>query len=157
MEEETKKKINKKNIIKYAGIGLVAAGMLTLGTMSIYDNGVNHLEEYCPLNRIFGIEHQVSEINNNYSEEGIQAYCGEDGWVQIKSAPEEVQEDGEVIYIALDGYMKLNGELVKNVRVTMGEDAVVITKGTTNSNGEVYDPQIINVLTAPKKIRTQKI
>lgn len=157
MEEESKKKINKKNIIKYAGIGLVFAGMISLEAMSIYDAKVDHLEEYCPLNQIFGVEHQINEINNMQNEDGIHAYYAEDGLVKIKSAPMQVIQDGEVIYVAPSGYILANGEVIKNVRVTTGEDAIVITKGTPNGDGEVYDPQIINVLTAPKRIRTQKI
>ena len=52
--------INKKKIVKYAGIAALVAGI----TIGAYEASVDHKVEYCHLCDIFGLKHQAYVINN---------------------------------------------------------------------------------------------
>lgn len=58
-----KKNINKKNIKKFAGAALISTALVTGAGIS-YESSVNHDHEFCMLNYVFGLQHQVDKINN---------------------------------------------------------------------------------------------
>lgn len=57
------KEINKKKIVKYAATALLTTSLVVCAG-GMYDASVNHDNEYCMLNYIFGLEHQANKINN---------------------------------------------------------------------------------------------
>ena len=140
MESETK--IDKKKIIKFAGAGILT-GALVMGVgLHLYDANIDHLNEFCPLNNVFGLEHQVHEINNNGLSMDAVAY--DDSFINITAPAEErtiytlppgyiLGEDGkgykyladgtvECIkpiktkdYVAADGYKLQGDKMYKNI------------------------------------------
>lgn len=158
------KKVDKKRVVKFA------AGLLTLAFgigsgVHIYDSNIDHLNEYCPLNNVFGAQHQVHEINNEYAVYGINAFYAENGEVQLASAPKKTEKDGKIVYTAPIGYELSNGQIVKNVGFEElekdKEDAIVLTYGTPvypegtqpgdiirKSDIQVYDPQVVKLIKA---------
>lgn len=64
MEKLIEKKNNKKivkNLTIFGGAVLIT-GALATGGLALYDNGIDHSEEVCIITKIFGAEHQISQI-----------------------------------------------------------------------------------------------
>ena len=150
-----KKEINKKEIVKFAASGLLT---IVFG-LHIYDSNIDHTNEYCPLNNIFGAQHQIHEINNRYAAYGINAFYAENGEVQFVSSPIKTEYDGKTIYTVPSGYILYNGKVVKTVKYTDGEEAIVLTDGIPvypegaqpgdiirKSDIQVYDPQVVKII-----------
>lgn len=58
-------KLDKDQIIKYAGASLITLG-LAIGVTGIYiENTIDHTEDYCPLCDAFSIEYQINVVKNN--------------------------------------------------------------------------------------------
>ncbi len=168
------KKVDKKRIVKFAAAGLLTATLATGIGLHIYDSNIDHLNEYCPLNNIFGAQHQVHEINNEYAVYGINAFYAENGRAQLVSAPMISEKDGKTIYTAPIGYELSNGQVVKNVGFDElekdKEDAIVLTSGTPvypegaqpgdiirKSDIQVYDPQVVKLIRANQEIESELI
>ncbi len=157
------KKINKKNIVKYAGVGLLATCLNVFNGMHLYDTQVDHLNEYCPLNDIFGVNHQIHEINKNYVQDGIKAYYTENGEVQLISGLKKTILDGKKYYSAPVGYTLNGDQAVKNIKLANTDDGIVLTRGTPiypedaqpgelirKSDINIYNPQVVSVITDSK-------
>ena len=97
------KKINKKKIVTYAAAGLLTATIATGIGLHIYDSNIDHYNEYCPLNQVFGVEHQVYAINNDHDVSTSAKYL-EDGIMRFYGEAEE-----KTIYVAPAGYTLKNG------------------------------------------------
>ena len=54
--------MKKQKIKKYAGAVLLTVALLGVG-VRVYDATIQHYFEWCPLNHIFGLKHQVNKIN----------------------------------------------------------------------------------------------
>ena len=63
--------MDKKKIKKYAGISVLTASLITGGLGFIYEENLDHTEEDCFFSKIFGIDHQVIQIEK---EEGWTAW-----------------------------------------------------------------------------------
>lgn len=162
-----KKEINKKKIVKYAGAGLLATYLLTFGGMHLYDSHIDHLNEYCPLNNVLGLQHQVHKINNEYSVYGINAFYAENGEAQLVSAPMKTKINGKVVEMTPIGYGLSNGKIVKNIKINDGEDVIAVTRGTAiypegaqpgdlikKSDIQVYNPQVFKIITDNNEVET---
>lgn len=137
-------KFDKSKIIKYAGAGLLSVCVIAGAGISFKEKNVDHVNEYCPLNGILGIEHQVEKINEQVSNE-YRAYAVEDGKVELHS--DFITENGK--NILPEGYV-LEGDFgVKTVNVGT-DDAVIITESSIisdeNDNCIYYNPEIVKVL-----------
>lgn len=62
MEKKNNKKIV-KNLTMFGGAVLLT-GALATGGLALYDNGIDHSEEVCVLTKIFGVDHQISQIQD---------------------------------------------------------------------------------------------
>lgn len=80
---EEKTRIDKRKIIKYAGSALILTS-LAVGGLAIYDSGIDHTEEICPICKIasipvnangltIGIQHQISEMEKEYDSKYLNA------------------------------------------------------------------------------------
>lgn len=146
--------MEKKNIKKYAATGLLAVALLGVG-LDIKDAKVNHEEEWCPLNHIFGMQHQVNKINsglnsfrfeavlvpenkNEIVPEGYTQYQGTYGqhvveYVSFYADPLKPLEDDSV-------YAIRNGFLEKNA-IPYGQERIEVY----DHNAVSEDPQLIRV------------
>lgn len=83
------KKINKKKIKKYVGIGLLTATLTAGVGLVIYDKQIDHTQEVCPITKLFSIPalvggeytpgftlgvalHQWPEMQKEYADKGIE-------------------------------------------------------------------------------------
>lgn len=120
--------MEKKKIAKYAAAGLLTASLVTGVGLHLYDSNVDHLNEYCPLNSILGVEHQIHEINNNYGVYGINAYYENETTSKEYINPTAIQkEDGSTIYTLPAGYTLVDGV---GVRIVHKPERIVVTQGT---------------------------
>ena len=90
------KKINKKKIAKYVGAGLLCTALTIGAGIKVYDAQIDHYNEICPLNSVFGIEHQIWAIDND-NDFTTHASLVEDGIVE-ENIP------AAIVYTAPDGY-----------------------------------------------------
>ena len=111
-----KNSVDKKKIIKYTATGLLTTYIATSGIINLIETNIDHLHEYCPLNKILGIEHQIDEINEQYGLAGLNAHYEDEINIQETVKPTTIQnEDGQIIYTIPDGYI-LEGEVgIKNI------------------------------------------
>lgn len=69
--------INKNKIKKYAASALIVASLLLPKGITALEVPEEHLDKWCPLNKILGVEHQIDKINSlpgytaKYSSDGI--------------------------------------------------------------------------------------
>lgn len=134
--------MEKKNIKKYAGVGVLSMA-LTAGAVGIaigcYESSVDHLNEYCPLNYYLGVEHQIEEIHQGNSYYGVTAFPVENGRIQLVSNPEVVMDSssGNTYFYAPPGYTLEGENAVKTVNIASGTNGIAITK-----EGIYNEPQI---------------
>lgn len=57
------REIRRNKIVKYAATAMLTAS-IAICAGGVYESSVNHDNEYCMLNHIFGLEHQAKKINN---------------------------------------------------------------------------------------------
>lgn len=82
--------------------------IFTTSGIKVYDKSINHLDKVCPLNKVFGIEHQVKEIERlgydaTYCKEVTQKFYRKGDIITLR--------DGyyiEYYEIAPEGYEKLD-------------------------------------------------
>lgn len=114
-----KKKIDKKNIIKYAGTGILTASIITGAGLCINDRNIDHTQEVCPITKMLNViptldiipfgasVHQWPEMKKDYDDRGISGYTiyyGEFG-KNIVAPKKMIREDGTVVYFAPKGYI----------------------------------------------------
>lgn len=138
-------KFDKSKIIKYAGAGLLSVCVIAGSGIYFKEKNVDHVNEYCLLNEILGIEHQIKKINEQVSNE-YRAYAVEHGKVELHS--DFITENGKTFLPA--GYVLEDDYGVKTVNVPGPDDAVIITKSSIisdeNDNCIYYNPEIVKVL-----------
>ncbi len=148
--EERKKSGKITNLIAAIGI---AAGLAITGALLVENS--DHLHYYCPFNYLFGVEHQINEINNRYAEQGIRAYTSENGKVTIHSDTKTViDSEGRKNYYAPSGFCLNGREAYKTLNAVVPEDSIYITQGKViwpvddkpRDYLGVWDPEIIRVL-----------
>lgn len=120
--------MEKKKIVKYAAAGLLTTSLVIGVGLHLFDSNIDHLNEYCPLNSILGVEHQIHKINYDYSVYGINAYYENETTSIEYINPTTIQkEDGSTIYTLPAGYTLVNGV---GVRIVHKPERIVITQGT---------------------------
>lgn len=124
----------KRKIAKYAGISILAAALITGIGVEVYDASIDHYHEYCPLNNIFGIEHQIDIINNDGNEKGIYAHL-------------ESEKRG---YIAPVGYELVGDRAIKTTKTVINAQII------KNKEGEVigYAAPVGYELAGDKAVKT---
>ncbi len=137
-------KFDKSKIVKYAGAGVLSVCVIAGSGIYFKEKNVDHVNEYCPLNGILGIEHQIEKANAQLSSE-YRAYAVENHKADLYS--DFITENGESVLP--EGYV-LDGNVgVKTINVE-NEDAVIITKSSIVSdefdNSKYYNPEIVKVL-----------
>ncbi len=155
------KKINKKEIVVCAVILAICMGAGAVG-VAMYDSNIDHLNEYCPLNNIFGVEHQIDLINDEYSIK--RAVYATNGEVTLVSGLTKIENDDEMVYAAPVGYTLSNGQAKKTIKLNGVEEGIVIIEGvpvssdgqvlnglTKKSDIQLYDPRISNIIEKPSK------
>lgn len=65
--------INKKKIVKYAGISMISAALVAGITIGAYEASVNHELEYCHLCDVIGLRHQANAINRSTNKSRYSA------------------------------------------------------------------------------------
>lgn len=116
----------KRKIVTYASVGLVGVALATRAGISIVEKNVDHLNEYCPLNGLLGVNHQILKINEHRSE-GYEAYPLDSDYYTIEVEPYITHDGNETHYSVPEGFTLQDGKDVKNIYV--GDDAIAITKG----------------------------
>ncbi len=154
------KKINKKKIVKFAASGLLCTALTIGAGISVCDAQIDHYNELCPLNNVWGVEHQIWKINNDNDfttnasllKDGIiedtvpaaRIYTVPDGYslafdVKTGLSFYTKEVDGEIVDKILaepiisvpSGYI-LEGTIgIKQTKVTDG-DAIMITRDYYN-------------------------
>ena len=142
-----------KKFVNYVAIATVIAGLGAGATGAAVCHNTDHLTHYCPLNNIFGIEHQINKVNHDYITEGKQAYKIENGTVTLKTAALIIQEkDGKIARYLPEGFKNNNGEYEKKITVPFGGE-IAITEGIpVFPEGAIVRRKDIGVL-APELIR----
>jgi len=131
------KKINKENLKKFASISILGTALVASG-IAIEHASINHLIEYCPLNNILGVEHQLNAIKN------IELY-------------NTSEKNGETIYHTNDFRIyKYDAKLVdalvaKEIDHYIENDAIIVLYDVyacnehKNKNGRVKESDLIHV------------
>ena len=148
--------MTKENIKKYVGAGLLSIAILAGAGLCIeaIDLNIEHTEEWCPLNSILGVEHQMRKIENSYKfnsyydESGDMYYCdfdvifAKDGIVEYYTDATRISdENGNIIgYAAKEGYLS-GTKAVKRVQYAE-EDAIIINKSAPERK-IIYVPKIV--------------
>ncbi len=146
-----------KKFVNYVAIATIIAGLGVGATGATVCHNTDHLTHYCPLNNIFGIEHQINKVNHDYITDGIQAYKIENGTVTLKTAALIIQEeDGRLARYLPEGFKNNNGEYEKEITVPFSGE-IAITEGTPifpegAKPGDIVRRKDIGVL-APELIR----
>ena len=135
-EEEKSSKSGK--IKRYAAYGLVSVCLLAGTALHIIDANIDHLHEYCPLNNVFGVEHQVGRINKEYKNQGITARYVEDSYIteDIIQAIQKTKDDGTIVYSAPSGYSLEGGKAVKSI-AHYGK-SIVLSQSTDGNESKDY-------------------
>jgi len=143
------KKINKKNIKRYAATGLLAASIVA--GIAVNDGNIDHTKEVCPITRIMNVMpnpsfliwntylptgvalHQWPEMDWDYEAKGIEDVQITYGKItekveeiQIVMPNAEKNEDGSTIYTAPSGFCFTNdenGNLVCQRTIVSTQDA----------------------------------
>lgn len=134
--------MEKKNIKKYAGVGILATSLSIaagIAGISLFDSHIDHLNEYCPLNYYLGVEHQIENIHQGNSYYGVTAFPVENGRIQLVSTPEVVMDSssGNTYFYAPPGYTLEGENAVKTVNIASGTNGIAITE-----DGIYNEPQI---------------
>ena len=160
--------MNKKRKIKlYSGLGaLITTSGLLVG-LKLYDNTIDHLHEYCPLNNILGVQHQINNIKLNNINYGIDAVAMKNGKMTLASTyPTHFDgkiytysNDSSITYIANENSVLIDNTEYTTIKVDDVDDAIIIVKGyPVYPDGaaaddyikvddiKIYQPKIINVL-----------
>lgn len=148
----------------FIAIATVITGIATGMTGAKICHNTDHLTQYCPLNYVFGINHQINKVNHDYKGYGIQAYKIENGTVTLKTAALIIQEeDGKIARYLPEGFKNNNGEYEKEITVPFGGE-IAITEGipifpegakpgdiVLIDDIEIIGPQLKRVITRPGK------
>ena len=131
--------MKKENIKKYVGAGMVSIAILAGAGLGIVEATTDHTHEWCPLNSILGVEHQMRKIENSFEiayykdESGHTHSCNfdvifaKDGIVEyVRDAGFTMDEDGKKIYHTSEGYLS-GTKAVKRIQYAEG-DAIIINK-----------------------------
>ena len=158
-EEFEERKKSGKITSLIAAIG-IAAGLTITGAL-VFEAKFDHLHKYCPLNHLFGVEHQIDIINLNYQYAGIRAYTSENGKLTIYSDTKTILDpEGRKIHYAPSGFWLNGSEAYKIIDTTdvtgeiiyITQGQVTISEGATRvgrSNLGVYNPEIIGTIEDP--------
>lgn len=79
--------MEKRDIIKYAASSILAGTLAYGGGLVLVESQTDHLNKYCLLNELFGLEHQVDKINHEYADEGYFAEYVEEHDTDINIDP----------------------------------------------------------------------
>lgn len=149
----------------FIAIATVITGIATAGiTGAKICHNTDHLTQYCPLNYVFGINHQINKVNHDYKGYGIQAYKVKDGTVTLKTSYITViEDDGEETNYIPEGFHDENGEYVNNITLPFNGD-IAITEGipifpegakpgdiVLIDDIEIIGPKLKRVITRPGK------
>ncbi len=159
-EEESKRRV-KGACIGIASIALIG---LCIQGIEVCERNIDHVNEYCPLNGILGVEHQIEKID---AMGGYSAYLLDDeyykGDVLFKETvnPYTYETKEGSYLVAPEGYV-LEGD--KAVRTTIssdkityvGDDAIVVTQDkdimiTKADNGD-YTLSYVDITPEPIKV-----
>ncbi len=146
-------KINKNKIVKYAASALLTAS-IAISAGGIYEASVNHDNEYCMLNHIFGLEHQANKINrgtNNFRYEAV--YIPEGGLETIPYGFTEYRGYYNQHVIEYLSYYHGTFDLLKDGSVYAVNDGFLVENAIPRDERvEVYDynaisdgPQLIRI------------
>lgn len=148
---------NKNNIIKVVAISTIIGALSLNKGIKVYDDNINHLSEWCPLNNILGIEHQIKRINKDFGSHGIQAYKVENNAVYLTSELNILYEDDNSFYFNLpNGFVYKDKQGVKKVDILDDSIKLVITSGDVvdcEEEVKVYNPEIISYVRKLNKTR----
>lgn len=153
MEKKNNKKIV-KNLTMFGGAVLLT-GALATGGLLLYDNGIDHSEEVCVLTKIFGVDHQISQIQEEkpwfipvYNDE--QTFHHEHKYMtgtETKNYETYIEEEVPVYGYDDNGNMvkiKVENKLVpitgQRVEPTYGTYEEDITVTANDSEIQLYDP-----------------
>ena len=148
---------NVKDFVTAIAVSTLISALSINKGIKIYDDNINHLSEYCLLNDILGVEHQINKINEEYGKNGIKAYEVKDNKVILKSCCKDIIPRKSGYYYKLpDGYRIIHGELEREVNIDDEDVKIVITSGEVipfddENEINIYDPQIINYVRKLKK------
>lgn len=153
MEKKNNKKIV-KNLTMFGGAVLLT-GALATGGLLLYDNGIDHSEEVCVLTKIFGVDHQISQIQEEkpwfipvYNDEQIfhhehKYMTGTETKNYETYIEEEVpvygyDDNGNMVKIKVENKLvPITGQRVEPTYGTYEED---ITVTANDSEIQLYDP-----------------
>ena len=141
---------------KYINIPLILATTigLTIGGIEIKDNNVDHLNEYCPLNNLFGVEHQIDKINHDYRSLGIRAYYVEGDKTDIYyNYVDKIDKTDDALNY--NSVVEIPG-VVKSVYFENNDPKILITKGEIMINKEgqqigICEADKYKIIKVPKK------
>lgn len=153
MEKKNNKKIV-KNLTMFGGAVLLT-GALATGGLALYDNGIDHSEEVCVLTKIFGVDHQISQIQEEkpwfipvYNDEQIfhhehKYMTGTETKNYETYIEEEVpvygyDDNGNMVKIKVENKLvPITGQRVEPTYGTYEEDITVVAD---DSEIQLYDP-----------------
>ena len=136
ISKEESKKYKKVRGICMGVASIAVLGALCMQGIEICDGNVDHVNEYCPLNSVLGVEHQIKKIN---AMSGYSAYLLDDEYYKGDVLytetvnPYTYKTDEGTYFVAPEGYV-LDGDMAVRTTISsdkityVGDDAIVVTK-----------------------------